>query len=103
MLLGPNGFRRELAGSSDRAGGSSSVRGYSRVLTLTFENSGSSRLTFVLGRRRYVVRPGHRHVIPWLAAMNSGWYDLTVTVEEEPEFRRRLCGHIENGQESISG
>ena len=73
------------------------------MLTLTFENTGTSRLTFVLGRRRYVVRPGHRHVIPWLTAMNSGWYDLTVTVEEEPRFRRRLCGHIENGQESISG
>ncbi|NGY60772.1 phospholipase C, phosphocholine-specific [Lentzea sp. NEAU-D13] len=104
VLLGPNGFRREFAGSSsDRARVSSSVRGYSRVLTLTFENTGTTRLTFVLGRRRYPVRPGHRHVIPWLTVMNSGWYDLTVTVEEEPRFRRRLCGHIENGQESISG
>ncbi|GLZ35936.1 phospholipase C, phosphocholine-specific [Lentzea sp. NBRC 105346] len=104
LLMGPNGFRREFAGSAHgTAQVSSSVRGYSRVLTLTFANLGDKPLTFVAGRRKVVVRAGRRAVIPWLTVMNSGWYDLTVTVVEEPGFRRRLAGHIEDGKESISG
>jgi len=104
LLLGPNGFRREFAGSADGvAQVLSSVRGYSRVLTLTLQNSGDRTLTFVIGRKKYAVRAGRRLVLPWLTVMNSGWYDLTVTVAEEPGFRRRLSGHIENGKESISG
>lgn len=104
LLLGPNGFRREFAGAvGGEAQVSSSVRGYSRVLTLTLSNTGDRTLTFLIGRKRYAVKAGRRLVLPRLTAMNSGWYDLTVTVAEEPGFRRRLSGHIEDGKESISG
>jgi phospholipase C len=115
LLLGPNGFRREFAGDvRGKAQVSSLVRGFSPVLTLRLQNLGDKTLTFVIGRRRIVVKPGGRSAIPWLtgmnsgwydltAVMNSGWYDLTATVIEEPGFRRRLAGHIEDGKEPISG
>jgi phospholipase C len=58
-------------------------------------------LTFVVGDRRLAVRPGQRSVLPW--PTDSGWYDFTVSVVEEPVFLRRLAGHVENGEESVSG
>ena len=32
-----------------------------------------------------------------------GWYDLELTVAEDASFRRRLMGHVENGEESVTG
>ena len=31
-----------------------------------------------------------------------GWYDVVVTVAEEPSFEYRLTGHVETGRDSIS-
>lgn len=31
-----------------------------------------------------------------------GWYDLIVTVEEDPTFKYRLAGHVETGNDSFS-
>jgi phospholipase C len=31
-----------------------------------------------------------------------GWYDLIVTVGEDPTFKYRLAGHVETGQDSFS-
>ena len=31
-----------------------------------------------------------------------GWYDLIITVAEDPTFKYRLAGHVENGQDSFS-
>jgi phospholipase C len=31
-----------------------------------------------------------------------GWYDLIVTVAEDPTFEYRLAGHVETGQDSFS-
>jgi phospholipase C len=30
------------------------------------------------------------------------WYDLVVTVTEDPTFKYRLAGHVETGRESFS-
>jgi len=32
----------------------------------------------------------------------QGWYDLVITVEQDPTFEYRFAGHIETGRESIS-
>ena len=37
----------------------------------------------------------------WSLEEFHGWYDLVVTVEEDPTFEYR-SGHIETGRESIS-
>jgi len=31
-----------------------------------------------------------------------GWYDFTVSLENEPEFKRRFAGRIETGKDSYS-
>ena len=31
-----------------------------------------------------------------------GWYDLIITVAEDPTFKYRLAGHVENGHDSFS-
>ena len=31
-----------------------------------------------------------------------GWYDLVVTVAEDPSFEYRLAGHVETGRDSMS-
>ena len=31
-----------------------------------------------------------------------GWYDLIVTVGEDPTFNYRLAGHVETGRDSFS-
>ena len=31
-----------------------------------------------------------------------GWYDLIVTVAEDPTFKYRLAGHVETGRDSYS-
>ena len=32
----------------------------------------------------------------------GGWYDLIVTVAQDPTFNYRLAGHVETGRDSIS-
>jgi phospholipase C len=36
----------------------------------------------------------------WSAFKLFGWYDLVLTVAEDPAFEYRLAGHIENGRDS---
>ena len=34
---------------------------------------------------------------------HHGWYDLVVTVERAPVYRRQFAGHLENSQPSRTG
>ena len=38
----------------------------------------------------------------WDVGDEGGWYDLTVTVDEAPAFRRRFAGRLENGEPGTS-
>ncbi|HEX2312336.1 MAG TPA: phospholipase domain-containing protein, partial [Thermomonospora sp.] len=109
VLTGPNGFRREFAG---RPGGVAEVHSTpnpsDRDLWITLRNRGTAELTFQLvslaygdRRRQVTVRPGQSRTVHWHT--RRGWYDLDIKVAEDPAFRRRLMGHIENGRPSISG
>ncbi|MBA2948361.1 phosphocholine-specific phospholipase C [Streptomyces himalayensis] len=116
-VTGPNGFRREFAGT--RAGGAdvaSTVDGAGRELRLTLTNRKASALTFTIRPGAYVsdadaerltqhirVAPGATAAAVHPAAAAQGWYDLLVTVDGDGAFRRRLMGHIENGSASVSG
>ena len=31
-----------------------------------------------------------------------GWYDLTLTVESDAGFKRRIAGHVESGDDSVT-
>jgi phospholipase C len=39
----------------------------------------------------------------WVADDADGWYDVEITLAGSDSFRRRLTGHIENGQPSTTG
>lgn len=115
-ITGPNGFRREFAGSVAGGGAevTSSVDHHDRDLHLTLRNEGDLPVTFTvrslgyadeadLGdwKREFTVKPGRRRSVVHSAADAHGWYDIEVTADRG--FGRRLMGHIENGKPSVSG
>ncbi|MFJ2416086.1 phosphocholine-specific phospholipase C [Streptomyces brevispora] len=120
-VTGPNGFRREFAGpakdsASVGAEVASRVDAHERDLHLTLRNTGRTTLTFTVRPLGYVeaadlrdwtravkVKPGRSRTVVHSAADAHGWYDLSVTVNGDDAFRRRLMGHIENGRASVSG
>ncbi|MEV6523822.1 phosphocholine-specific phospholipase C [Longispora sp. NPDC051575] len=104
VVTGPNGFRREFAGTGESGVEvRTSIVGEGRTLLLSLANTGSATRTFVIdGARKISVKPGKVYELRQGTARSHGWYELTVTVVEEAGFRRRLVGHIENGKESVT-
>ncbi|WP_306319960.1 MULTISPECIES: phosphocholine-specific phospholipase C [unclassified Streptomyces] len=116
-VTGPNGFRREFAGlTASTVEVTSSIRAKTREVRLTLANHGSAAKVFTVRPQSYVsgsdapaltrqvrVAPGDRTTVTHPAAKAHGWYDLAVTCADEPDFARRLMGHIENGRPSVSG
>ncbi|MER5747961.1 phosphocholine-specific phospholipase C [Streptomyces sp. NPDC002225] len=117
-VTGPNGFRREFAGSARNGAAevASRIDAHERDLHLTLRNTGRTTLTFTVRPLGYVeeadlrdwtrtvtVKPGRSRTVVHSAADAHGWYDLAVTVDGDDVFRRRLMGHIENGRASVSG
>ncbi|NUK27333.1 phosphocholine-specific phospholipase C [Streptomyces lunaelactis] len=116
-ITGPNGFRREFAGSA--TGGaqvSSRIDHHDRDLHLTLRNDGTKPVTFTVRPLGYVdeadlddwtrtitVKAGRSRTVVHSAADAHGWYDIEVTTDRDAGFRRRLMGHIENGRASVSG
>lgn len=45
---------------------------------------------------------GDRFATYWSLRKTFGWYDLAITVDTDPGFRRRLAGHVETGEDSAS-
>ncbi|MDA2813200.1 phospholipase C, phosphocholine-specific [Nocardiopsis sp. RSe5-2] len=119
-VVGPNGFRREFAGSAEAgapgsaAGVRTRVHAKGRRLAVTLANSGDAELEFTLTPNAYTegagkpaktvrVAPGAEHTENWPTSPAEGWYDLTVAVAGDDAFLRRMAGHIENGKESVTG
>jgi phospholipase C len=109
VLTGPNGFRREFAGSpDDRVEVRSEIDPASLTISLTLANISAepadvtlTALEYGTGSRSVGLAPGGSTRIPWPAP--DGWYDLEVTVDGDDTFTRRLMGHIENGSPSVTG
>ncbi|MFJ5796935.1 phosphocholine-specific phospholipase C [Streptomyces decoyicus] len=114
-VTGPNGFRREFAGTGQ--GAAAAVRISTRIdagrqeLHLTVTNHSRTDLTFTLRPLAYAdsaprtvkVKAGSIRTVAHSAADAHGWYDLGLTAAEDTSFRRRLMGHVENGKESVTG
>jgi phospholipase C len=32
-----------------------------------------------------------------------GWYDVLATVDGDAAYRRRFAGHVENGEDTVTG
>ncbi|WNO72126.1 phosphocholine-specific phospholipase C [Streptomyces sp. AM8-1-1] len=116
-ITGPNGFRREFAGTAEGSAAlTTQVDHHDRDLHLVLRNAGSRPVTFTVRPLAYVdeadlddwtrsltVKPGRSRTVVHSAADAHGWYDIEVTADREPAFRRRLTGHVENGRASVSG
>ncbi|MFE6132485.1 phosphocholine-specific phospholipase C [Streptomyces sp. NPDC056437] len=116
-ITGPGGFRREFAGTAEGSAAlTTQVDHHDRDLHLVLRNDGSRPVTFTVRPLAYVdeadlddwtrsitVKPGRSRTVVHSAADAHGWYDIEVTADREPAFRRRLTGHVENGRASVSG
>lgn len=114
-VTGPNGFRREFAGSAAGAAARVTVRtridAARREIHLTCVNGGSADLTLTLtplaytdaAPRTLTIRAGSTRTVAHPTADAHGWYDLALAAAEDAGFQRRLMGHIENGEESVTG
>nr|WP_196054782.1 phospholipase C, phosphocholine-specific [Nocardia aurantiaca] len=95
----PNGFLVEASGTADTAtltaaaaiGGSADKPAF--VVTVT--NSGTSAMTIEVGGSRTTINGGADHQIT--APLDEGWYDLTLTLSGNSDWRRHFAGHLENG------
>ncbi len=115
-VLGPNGFHRHFTGSLSTAAGKPlpEVEAHSdRVngdLLLSLRNRGTATASFELRALKYYDSAAQLHPVAAGATLNlrlplaesQHWYDLAIKVRELPGFSRRLAGHLETGEPSIS-
>ncbi|MFH0515897.1 phosphocholine-specific phospholipase C [Streptomyces sp. M41] len=105
---GPNGFVRSFKGSNKAAGPEVTARHKGDDIELAFSNKGqvSVRLKIANGYggrpTTVTVRPGATVRRTVDLASSRRWYDLTVTADADPAFRRRFAGHVENGRPGVS-
>jgi phospholipase C len=128
-VVGPNRFLRHFAGDVTAPGRTAGVRAsYDGAesgrpqLVLELANNGTAPMTFTVGpnaygsgsnaygsgrageERTYRV-PAHgraRHVVN-ARESSHGWYDLAVTLGGDPTWSRRYVGHLEDGEDSVTG
>ncbi|WP_433021448.1 phosphocholine-specific phospholipase C [Kribbella sp. CA-294648] len=109
-VQGPNRFWVELAGSVEgvAAGLDVRIREDRGSLKVELENTGTKPLSVKLKARGYGsrtinqdVRGKQTRALAW--PTDHGWYDVEVTTAEDPTYRRRLTGHLENGSPSVTG
>ncbi|MDB6000610.1 MAG: phospholipase phosphocholine-specific [Rhizobacter sp.] len=117
-VLGPNGFHRHFTGNAKKVAAAAQpnpdvsvaydVAAKQIVVTLT--NNGSMPAAFTLTPNAYVttapltvnVMARSQTKINWSVATTGGWYDLSATVKNSPEYVRRLAGRMETGAPSVS-
>ncbi|MCA0356498.1 MAG: phospholipase C, phosphocholine-specific [Proteobacteria bacterium] len=102
-LLGPNGFHRRFVG--DNVGLEIAARPSEDGLLLTVSNVRPSPRTVrveILGQEPWQVDFKGVDTVARTVATQQGWYDVTVRLEGEPTWLRRLAGRIETGADSIS-
>jgi phospholipase C len=110
-VQGPNRFWYELAGTRSGAAGRVDVRPaampFRTVLSLELENAGRTAVNLRLralgyGDRSVRVRlaAGQTRTTAW--ETDQGWYDVEITAQEDPAFRRRITGRVETGRPAVS-
>ena len=112
-VYGPNGFTRQFKGSI--GSGAAVLQVHSEYgtddegsLGLSVRNAGSQKATVTVldaysgDKVTRVLAPGGHAEGEFSLELFRGWYDVVVTVAEDPSFERRLTGHVETGRDSIS-
>jgi phospholipase C len=114
-VYGPNGFLRTFKGSvaGDSAanltvGSEYDVQGGRPGVTLEVHNRGTATVTlrildaYTKQTLARFLEPGQS--LTWRGSLEAtfGWYDLTVAVDGDATFERRLAGHVETGTDSMT-
>ncbi len=112
-VYGPNGFLRAFQGSTVSTDNANlgihaeyGMVGPGLTLEITNSSTSSSAVRIVDAYTNAVsvdtVAPGKAIVKHWNISASYGWYDLTISVDSDTSFQRRLAGHVETGQDSVS-
>ena len=112
-VYGPNGFLRAFSGS---VAGRHSVNLSTRVfydalfngLTLEIRNNSAAmahlQVSDAYSKATYSpqIKPGQVVLRFWQLGGSHGWYDLTITSQEDAGFEQQFAGHLETGEDSYS-
>ena len=113
IVQGPNGFYSRFRGASIDAEPAVTLA-YDALggdLLLTFAHDQNTMFAVVdayaggAGPRLVSIHAGAAHTVRWPVLPNAGWFDLSVTIEDEGSgstFLRRFCGRMETGKPSTS-
>ena len=108
-VVSTDGSRCEQRGTLSGGAGAhvtSGVEAGVRQLRVTLHNLGDVPLTYRLTcgefsfestSTSFSVGPGMDRPVTWDLDRSYGWYDVVVTVDEDPSYRRRLTGHVRRG------
>ncbi|MFE9491213.1 MULTISPECIES: phosphocholine-specific phospholipase C [unclassified Streptomyces] len=105
---GPNGFLRTFQGNNKAAEPEVKARHDAGDLKLTLTNPSTidAHLTVTNAyggeRQTYTVRAGATVEQSIDLRATKRWYDLTVVIEGNTGYLRRLAGHVENGKAGLS-
>lgn len=108
---GPNGFHRRFAGDTSRAQPRVKVAADARSRLIVSLASARSGLVTVRMDEAYPLAEGEAgQNVPlnpkgvvrsvWDLRGSDHWYDLTLTLADDPSFTQRLAGHLETGRAS---
>jgi phospholipase C len=112
-VFGPNGFLRHYRGVASPSAAvdldidvSYDVDDYALIVRVTNQARTTCRVTAssLYGRDTWSeVLPRGKAVERRLPLkLTFGWYDLTITTDTDTYFVRRIAGHLENGDDSVS-
>ncbi len=114
-VYGPNGFLRTFKGTVAAGDGANltvtnayQVFAEAPGITLDIHNRGASaskvriRDAYAGRTLAHTLEPGRSLTWNWSLEASFGWYDLTIEVESDSTFERRLAGHVETGTDSVS-
>ncbi|MEU7916442.1 phosphocholine-specific phospholipase C [Microbispora bryophytorum] len=119
-VTGPNRFLRRFAGDVTTAGKDLVVEAdyydgkstKNPKLKLWLRNNGDTRVTFTITHNNYI--SGKPHTVKvnahgkeaWTVnpvKESDGWYDVTVTADNDEGWSQRFVGHLETGEASVTG
>jgi phospholipase C len=112
-LYGPNGYYSQFRGNTEASSQPEAQLGYDTragEVHLRLMNVGTApcRLEianlYPLGSqgRRYSLAPGAAMDDRWQLSASGGWFDLSITSPDQPDYLRRFAGHVETGRPGTS-
>jgi phospholipase C len=111
-IYGPNGYHCQLRGAAPKAemptpeatlAYDAATASVSLVLFKPGSSACSAKITNAdTAARSFTLDPRATRQESWQLDSSSGWFDLSVTVSDEPQFLRRFAGHVETDRPSAS-